>query len=61
MTTTAPEDLRDEVWHPVNPDVRQQVLVEYLLDSSLTSRVVAWAIYDGPAVSRDRRLPRATL
>lgn len=27
--------------------VRQQVLVLYLLDSALTSRVVAWALYDG--------------
>jgi hypothetical protein len=27
--------------------MRQQVLVLYLLDSALTSRVVTWALYDG--------------
>jgi hypothetical protein len=27
--------------------LRQQVLVLYLLDSALTSRVVAWSLYDG--------------
>jgi hypothetical protein len=47
MTTLATEQLQDESWHPVNSDVRQQVLVLYLLDSALSSRVVAWALYDG--------------
>ena len=28
-------------------EMRQQVLVLYLLDSALTSRAVAWALYDG--------------
>lgn len=30
-------------------EFRQQVLVLYLLDSALTSRVVAWSFYDGAA------------
>lgn len=47
MTTFVTEQSETDVWHPLNADVRQQVLVLYLLDSALSSRVVAWALYDG--------------
>jgi hypothetical protein len=47
MSTAATHDGIVTDGNTATREVRQQVLVLYLADSSLTSDVIAWALYDG--------------